>query len=55
MKAMVHRAQQPTWEETLESDLAFFRRNWNSAAMREGLDAYATRRTPTFAPAPPPR
>jgi enoyl-CoA hydratase/carnithine racemase len=37
MKTMVHQAQQPSWEQTLESDLAFFRRNWNSAAMREGL------------------
>jgi enoyl-CoA hydratase len=48
MKTMVHQAQQPSWEQTLESDLAFFRRNWNSAAMREGLAAHATRRAPTF-------
>ena len=33
-----------------ESDLEFFRRNWNSEAMREGLDAYATRRAPNVAP-----
>ena len=50
MKAMVHQALQPSWDETLQSDLEFFRRNWNSPAMREGLDAYATRRAPTFAP-----
>lgn len=50
MKTMVHQAQQPSWEQTLESDLAFFRRNWNSAAMREGLDAHASRRAPGFAP-----
>ncbi|HXP57164.1 MAG TPA: enoyl-CoA hydratase/isomerase family protein [Streptosporangiaceae bacterium] len=50
MKTMVHQAQQPSWEQSLESDLAFFRRNWNSAALREGLDAYATRRAPSFAP-----
>jgi hypothetical protein len=50
MKAMVHQALQPSWDETLQSDLEFFRRNWNSEAMREGLDAYAARRTPNFAP-----
>jgi hypothetical protein len=50
MKAMVHQALQPSWEQTLDSDLAVFRRNWNSEAMREGLDAYATRRAPNFAP-----
>ena len=50
MKAMVHQALQPSWEQTLESDLAFFRHNWNSEAMREGLDAYATRRAPNFGP-----
>ena len=49
MKAMVHRAQQPSWEETLQSDLAFFRTNWGSEAMREGLAAYT--RPPTFGPA----
>lgn len=48
MKTMVHQAQQPSWEQTLETDLAFFRRNWNSAALREGLDAYASRRVPHF-------
>jgi enoyl-CoA hydratase len=42
MKTMVHQAQQPSWEQTLESDLAFFRRNWNSAALREGLAASVT-------------
>jgi enoyl-CoA hydratase len=50
MKAMVHQALQPSWEQTLESDLDFFRRNWNSPAMREGLDADAARRSPNFAP-----
>jgi enoyl-CoA hydratase len=50
MKAMVHRAQQPSWEDTLESDLEFFRANWGSQAMREGLAAYAERRAPRFAP-----
>jgi enoyl-CoA hydratase/carnithine racemase len=53
MKAMVHQAQQPSWEQTLESGLAFFRRNWNSPAMREGLDAYASRRAPIFPSARP--
>ena len=52
MKAMVHQAQHPSWAETVESDLRFFRQNWGSDAMREGLDAYATRRPPTFAPPP---
>ena len=51
MKAMVHEAQQPSWAQTMDSDLAFFRSNWGSAAMREGLDAYANRRPPTFGPA----
>lgn len=50
MKAMVHTAQQPSWEESVESDLAFFRRNWGSEAIREGLAAYAERRAPGFAP-----
>ena len=50
MKAMVHGAQQPSWEETLESDLEFFRHNWGSLAMREGLAAYAERRPPRFPP-----
>jgi enoyl-CoA hydratase len=50
MKTMVHQALQPSWEQTLESDLEFFRRNWNSEAMREGLNAYAARRAPNFAP-----
>jgi enoyl-CoA hydratase/carnithine racemase len=53
MKTMVHQALQPSWEQTLDSDLDFFRRNWNSEAMREGLDAYAARRSPNFAPPPP--
>jgi len=51
MKAMVHQAQQPSWEQTLDSDLAFFRSNWGSAAMREGFNAYVNRRPPTFGPA----
>ena len=50
MKAMVHAAQQPSWEESVESDLAYFRRNWGSEAIREGLAAYAERRAPGFAP-----
>jgi enoyl-CoA hydratase/carnithine racemase len=50
MKAMVHQAQQPSWEQTVDSDLAFFRSNWGSDAMREGLDAYALRRRPDFGP-----
>ena len=50
MKAMVHGAQQPSWEQTLESDLDFFRHNWGSPAMREGLAAYAERRPPRFPP-----
>jgi enoyl-CoA hydratase/carnithine racemase len=49
MKAMVHQAVQPSWERTLESDLAFFRQNWASPALREGLAAYASRRPPRFA------
>jgi enoyl-CoA hydratase/carnithine racemase len=53
MKAMVHQAHQPTWEQTLDSDLTFFRRNWNSAAMREGLTAHASHRPPAFAPGLP--
>jgi enoyl-CoA hydratase len=48
MKAVVHQAQQPSWEQTVDSDLAFFRSNWGSDAMREGLDAYANRRPPAF-------
>jgi enoyl-CoA hydratase/carnithine racemase len=48
MKAMLHRAQQPSWEEALESDLVFFRSNWGSEAMREGLAAFAERRAPRF-------
>ena len=51
MKTMVHQAQQPTWEQTVETDLAFFRHNWNSAAMQAGLGAYASR--PAFNVAPP--
>ena len=50
MKAMVHQAQHPSWAETVESDRQFFRQNWGSDAMREGLDAYAARRPPTFGP-----
>jgi enoyl-CoA hydratase len=50
MKAMVHQAQHPSWDETVDSDLQFFRQNWGSAAMREGLDAYANRRSPAFGP-----
>lgn len=46
MKTMVHRAQQPSWEETLESDLACFRQNWGSAAMREGISRPARPRPP---------
>ncbi len=42
MKAMVHTAQQPSWEETLESDLQFFRQNWGSEAMRERLAAWGS-------------
>ncbi len=48
MKAMVHQALQPSWEQTLESDLAFFRQNWASPALREGLAAHSTRRPPRF-------
>ena len=48
MKAMVHQAVQPSWERTLESDLAFFRQNWASPALREGLAAQAVRRPPRF-------
>jgi len=54
MKTMVHQALQPSWEQTLASDLAFFRQNWASPALREGLAAYATHRAPKFAPPPPP-
>jgi enoyl-CoA hydratase len=50
MKTMVHQAQHPLWDETVESDLQFFRQNWGSDAMREGLDAYATHRPPAFGP-----
>ena len=50
MKAMVHRAQQPPWAETVQSDLDFFRANWGSPAMREGLAAYASGRPPAFDP-----
>jgi enoyl-CoA hydratase/carnithine racemase len=50
MKAMVHQAQHPSWEQTVQSDLQFFRQNWASPAMREGLDAHATRRPPMFGP-----
>jgi enoyl-CoA hydratase len=50
MKAMVHAAQLPSWEDTVQSDLQFFRQNWNSKAMREGLAAHAARRPPRFAP-----
>jgi enoyl-CoA hydratase len=50
MKTMVHQAQQPTWEQTVETDLAFFRGNWNSAAMQAGLGAYASRRATNAAP-----
>jgi 2-(1,2-epoxy-1,2-dihydrophenyl)acetyl-CoA isomerase len=52
MKTMVHQAQQPSWEQTLESDLAFFRHNWNSGALREGLRAHAAHAEPQFAPPP---
>jgi enoyl-CoA hydratase len=54
MKAMVHQAQHRSWPEPLESDLAFFRSNWGSEAMREGLAAYADRRPPRFRPPSPP-
>src|ERR1700755_2781908 len=42
MKAMVHQAQQPSWAETLESDLQFFRQNWASEAMRERLATWGS-------------
>ena len=42
MKAMVHAAQQPSWAETLESDLQFFRQNWASEAMRERLATWGS-------------
>lgn len=48
MKDMVHRSLDPPWDQTVESDVAQFRRAWGSADMREGIRAYAERREPGF-------
>ncbi|HEY2286123.1 MAG TPA: enoyl-CoA hydratase/isomerase family protein [Streptosporangiaceae bacterium] len=50
MKELVHRAQDPPWEELAEADLADFRASWGSADVREGVAAYAEGRDPDFAP-----
>jgi enoyl-CoA hydratase/carnithine racemase len=49
LKDMVHRSLDPPWEETVEMDVAQFRRAWGSADMREGIGAHAERREPGFA------
>jgi enoyl-CoA hydratase len=36
MKELVHRAQDPPWEQLVEADLADFRANWGSADLRQG-------------------
>jgi enoyl-CoA hydratase len=48
MKDLVHRAQDPPWEQLVETDLADFRAGWGSADLLEGLRAYAERRAPLF-------
>ena len=48
MKELVHRAQDPPWEQLVEADLADFRANWGSADLREGVAAYAGHRDPKF-------
>jgi enoyl-CoA hydratase/carnithine racemase len=48
MKELVHRAQDPPWEQLVEADLADFRANWGSADLREGIAAYAEHRGPKF-------
>jgi enoyl-CoA hydratase len=48
MKELVHRAQDPPWEQLVEADLADFRANWGSADLREGVRAYAEHRAPVF-------
>jgi enoyl-CoA hydratase len=55
MKDLVHRAQDPPWEQLVEADLADFRAGWGSADLREGMAAYAERRDPAFGPDRPPR
>jgi enoyl-CoA hydratase/carnithine racemase len=49
LKDMVHRSLDPPWEQTVESDVARFRRAWGSADMREGIRAYTERREAGFA------
>jgi enoyl-CoA hydratase len=48
LKELVHRAQDPPWEQLVEADLADFRANWGSADLREGVAAYAEHRGPDF-------
>jgi enoyl-CoA hydratase len=48
MKELVHRAQDPPWEELVEAGIADFRKHWGSADLREGMAAYAERRAPAF-------
>ena len=48
LKELVHRAQDPPWEQLVEADLADFRANWGSADLREGVAAYAEHRDPRF-------
>jgi enoyl-CoA hydratase len=50
MKELVHRAQDPPWEQLVEADLADFRASWGSADLREGIAAYAEHRAPVFGP-----
>jgi len=49
LKDMVHRSLDPPWEQTVESDVAQFRRAWGSTDMREGIRAYTDRRETGFA------
>jgi enoyl-CoA hydratase/carnithine racemase len=47
-KRLVQRAQQPSWSEHVEADLADFRAGWGSPDMSEGLAAYVERRPAVF-------
>jgi enoyl-CoA hydratase len=50
LKELVHRAQDPPWEQLVEADLADFRANWGSTDLREGVATYAEHRDPRFPP-----
>ena len=48
MKELVHRAQDPSWAQLVEADIAGFRAQWDSGDLREGIAAYTGHRAPAF-------